>query len=206
MGLTRATLRDERRPALAPLATPQAVAALRSDDPESRRRGALALQGRADAADVLADALLAEDHLAVRDAMLLALRSADGAGVARVGAALLRRDEINRRITGVELLAGTPVAAKPVLGALLRDPDADLRALAATAAALGEVPLEPELLAALSTDPDAGARCALLEALRIVGGAATAAALRARYPEGAEDLEGFAAAQALEAAARRSGR
>ncbi len=91
-----------------------------------------------------------------------------------------------------------------MLRALLRDPDADTRALAATAAALGEVALEPELLAALSTDPDPGVRCALLEALRIVGGAATAEALRARYAAGAEDLEGFAAAQAREAAARRS--
>lgn len=204
MGLTRATLTAGRRSTFTTLAPPQAVEALRSADPEHRRRGALALQGRADANDALGDALLAEDHLAVRDALLLAVRSADGACLARVGEALLRREELNRRITGVELLAGTPDAARPVLRALLVDPDADLRSLAAATVALGEIGMEPELLAALSTETDAGVRCALLEALRVVGEAATAAALAARYGAGSDDLEGFAAAQAMAAATRRS--
>lgn len=206
MGLTRATLPGERRPERPSLSPPQAVTALGSADPDRRRQGALALRDSPDAAAAVGDALMREEHLAAREAMLLTLRSADRAAVARVGEALLRRDELARRIAGVELLAASPTASAGTLAGLLRDPDPDLRGLAAAAVALGAVPLERELLEALAADPDAGVRCALLEALRCVGGAAAVDALAARYGERTDDLEAFAAVEARAAAARRSGR
>lgn len=204
MGLIRAALRADARPELAALSTAQALTALGSTDPERRRQGALALRGEPAAAEALGDALLREDHLAAREALLLALRSADSASLARVGEALLRRGDVTHRVTGVELLAAAPAASAGTLASLLGDADPDVRSLAATAIALGEVPLERALLGALTHDPDAGVRCALLDALRVVGGEDTARALGARYADGADDLESYAANEARAAADRRS--
>jgi HEAT repeat protein len=106
------------------------VAQLDAADATVRRRAARDLQGHDGASAVLAARLAGESDAAVRDVILTSLtRRGDAVAVATLVAAL-RSEDAARRNEAIEAMKALPDEVAPVMGALLADPDSDVRIMA----------------------------------------------------------------------------
>jgi HEAT repeat protein len=100
---------------------------LKSGDPDARRRAVRSLGHDPQAVPVLMAALERESDPAVLEAIFSALELIPEAALPLTS--LLRSDDARLRNDAVESLQAMPNAARPLLPALLADPDADVRIL-----------------------------------------------------------------------------
>ncbi|WP_246696814.1 HEAT repeat domain-containing protein [Methylobacterium planeticum] len=125
-------------------------------------------------------ALGAEGVPRVREAILAKLVSLADAGAAAALAPHLRSDDAGLRNSCVEALQAMPAAVLPILPALLRDADPDVRLLAAEIARTQASETASALLAAvLETEPHPNVCAAVIEVLAECGTAGAVPALRA---------------------------
>jgi HEAT repeat protein len=98
--------------------------------PAERRAAVRAIGGSPSDVEALGDLLRREDDPTVREAIFTSLaRTASPESVA-VALPYLRSDDATRRTEALDALRAMPGAVAPQMGALLQDPDPDVRLLA----------------------------------------------------------------------------
>lgn len=170
----------ESRPA-EPLLSDRAsvLAALDSRDPDVRRGAARACRQFSDAVALLAGRLAVEATPSVIETLVLNLVAIGGPAAAAALAPLLRSDDAARRFAAAEAISQLGPEALPVFDALVRDPEPQVRVLAAEIArGLTSSSVVEILEAALATEEDVNVCAALIDVLAEIGSAATAGALR----------------------------
>ncbi len=130
------------------------LAGLRDPRADVRRWAALDLAGNQDAVASLAARLGEEPDQAVRDALLGTLAEIGGAAVVDALVPYLRCEDAGVRNAVVECMSLIPASVE-ALPALLRDPDADVRAMTVMLLAALRDPRVPDLLlGVVACDPD----------------------------------------------------
>ena len=163
-----------RRDAKAPVAghedAASHVAALGSAETETRWRAARALGGRAEAVPALAAALNAERDPRVREAIMTALMRVGDEASVKALLPSLRSQDAGERGAALEALQALPDAMLPLIGALLADPDSDVRVLATELARnMPETDATRVLCALLAEEPHPNVCAAAIEVLAEVG-------------------------------------
>jgi HEAT repeat protein len=176
------------------------VAGLRQGGPDERWSAARSLAGRADGEATLNEALAGEVDPRVREALFTSLAGLpDGAGLAAV-AGHLHSDDAERRTGALDALRAIGPAVGPMLPALLRDPDPDVRVLACELARQAPAEEGAALLCErLDADPEPNVCAAAVDVLAEIGDAGAAPALsRCAARFGDRPFLGFAIRVALD--------
>lgn len=167
--------------AAAPLADRSAVIeALNGADPAARRSAARACRAFHDGIEIIAARLAEETDPRVVEVLVLNLVSIGGPAAAAALAPLLRNDDPGRRFAAAEALQDLGPDALPFFDRLVRDPDPQVRILAAEIARgqAGGAAVQT-LEALLAAEDDTNVCGAFVDVLAEIGTAGTAAALRA---------------------------
>ena len=157
-------------PADAPIAEPAAGELLRSGTTDQRRGAARALSASADGTNALADALTSETDPRVREAIFTGLVRIGGRESVDVMSRFVRVDDANLRTGALDALRAMIGAARPVLPALLADPDPDVRLL--TCDLIRELPAAeatPLLYGVLANETEANVCAAAVDVLLEIG-------------------------------------
>jgi HEAT repeat protein len=176
------------------------LAQLQSGDADERRWAARDLAAHPQAAQRLAERLLRERDLSVRDACFTSLGSIGTDAAAAALEPLLRSDDAGLRNGAIEALAAMPAPAARRMDHLLRDTDPDVRIFAVNL--LGDLVHDhvPAWLdRVLREERAVNVVAAAIEVIAEVGGAANLPALRTaahRFPD--EPFIGFAADMAAD--------
>lgn len=163
------------------------LADLNADVADTRRAAARACRAFSDAIALIAGRLEVEEDTRVVEALVLNLVAIGGPAAAAALAPLLRSDRAGCRFAAAEALADMGPDALPFFDALIRDPDPQVRIMAAEIArgrAGGAVVQTLEHL--LATEEETNVCCAFIDVLAETGTVETAAALTAvlaRLPE-----------------------
>lgn len=156
------------------------LAALDGTDPNARRTAARACRAYPDAIDIIARRLAAETDPRVLEVLVLNLVAVGGPAAAAALAPLLRSDDAGRRFAAAEALQDLGPDALPFFDILVRDPDPQVRILAAEIArghAGGAAAQTLEHL--LAEETEVNVCCAFVDVLAEIGTVASAPALRA---------------------------
>jgi HEAT repeat protein len=182
MGLVRHT--TEHHDDAAPDAV---VAALDSDDPETRRSGALHLNVQPGSVDALLNHVADEPDPAARDAMLTVLAAEDSDLVARGLIRHLASEDAGLRNAVVDVLAMMTQAVPALLPQLTTSPDSDVRILTAMLLAnMAHPAVLPALEAMIADDLHPNVVAAAIDALLPIATARHVALLEgvlSRFPE-----------------------
>lgn len=163
--------------------------ALRLDDPDAavRRWAARDLQGIDGASAALAARLACEEDGAVRDVILTSLTRRGDADAVGALVAALRSEDAPRRNEAIEAMKALPEEVAPVMGALLADPDSDVRIMAVNVLeSLRHPQVEAWLIGVIDTDAVVnvcGAAVDLLGEVGTVAARAPLARLRQRFAD-----------------------
>lgn len=156
------------------------LADLNADSPDIRRVAARACRAFPDAIALIAERLEVEEDTRVVEVLVLNLVAIGGPAAAAALAPLLRSDRAGCRFAAAEALADMGPDALPFFDALIRDPDPQVRIMAAEIArgrAGGAAVQTLEHL--LATEEDINVCCAFIDVLAEIGTVETAAALAA---------------------------
>jgi HEAT repeat protein len=179
---TRARSGDERKH---PRDLPGLIAQLDDPSPKARRWAARDLTDYPTASAALASRLEREGDASVREVILTALTAlGDGLAVAAL-VGCLRSDDAAVRNEAVEAMKQLPDAVAPIMGALLRDADPDVRIFAVNILeSLRHPEVEAWLLAVLDRDEHLNVCATAVDLLGELGSAAAREPLlrlKARY-------------------------
>ncbi|KAA0680761.1 HEAT repeat domain-containing protein [Roseomonas genomospecies 6] len=156
------------------------LADMNADSADRRRTAARACRAFPDAIDLIAGRLEVEDDTRVVEALVLNLVAIGGPAAAAVLAPLLRSDRAGCRFAAAEALADMGQDALPFFDTLIRDPDPQVRIMAAEIGrgrAGGAVAQTLEHL--LASEKEVNVCCAFIDVLAETGTANTAAVLAA---------------------------
>ncbi|HEY0836966.1 MAG TPA: HEAT repeat domain-containing protein [Azospirillum sp.] len=156
------------------------LAALNGADPDARRSAARACRAFPDGIEVIARRLAEETDPRVVEVLVLNLVAIGGPAAAAALAPLLRSDDAGCRFAATEALQDLGSDALPFFDILVRDPDPQVRILAAEIArghAGGAAAQTLESL--LAEEADVNVCCAYVDVLADIGSVQSAAALRA---------------------------
>lgn len=156
------------------------LADLTTGSVDRRRAAARDCRAFPDAVELIAGRLEVEDDTRVVEALVLNLVAIGGPAAAAALAPQLRSDRAGCRFAAAEALADMGVDALPFFDALIRDPDPQVRIMAAEIGrgrAGGTMARTLEDL--LATEEEVNVCCAYIEVLTEIGTADTAAALAA---------------------------
>lgn len=156
------------------------LADLNSDCPDIRRSAARACRAFPDAIGLIAGRLGVEEDTRVIEALVLNLVAIGGPAAAAALAPLLRSDRAGCRFAAAEALADMGPDALPFFDALIRDPDPQVRIMAAEIArGRAGVAAVQTLEHLLATEEEINVCCAFIDVLAEIGTVETAAALTA---------------------------
>ncbi|MBP2314270.1 HEAT repeat domain-containing protein [Azospirillum soli] len=156
------------------------LAALDGADPGARRTAARACRAFPDSIEIIAGRLAVETDPRVLEVLVLNLVAVGGPAAAAALAPLLRSDDAGRRFAAAEALKDLGPDALPFFDVLIRDPDPQVRILAAEIArghAGGAAAQTIERL--LAEETEVNVCCAFVDVLADIGTADTPPALRA---------------------------
>lgn len=143
---------------------------LKTGSTDQRSLAARSLGKFADAAQALGEALIGEDEKAVREAILVSLAAFDTEASFDAVLPLLRSDNAKLRSGALDTLKAMPVTGAVRLGALMNDPDPDIRILACELARdITSNEAQRALRAVIETDPLANVCAAAIELLAEIG-------------------------------------
>ena len=148
----------------------QATAALRSGTAQERWDAARSLRAQPAAAGVLGEALASEGDWRVREAIFTSLARLATPDSAEAVVPYLRSDDAAMRTAALDALRDMPAAVRPLLPALLADPDPDIRLLCCEL--VRELPAADAtvlLCAVLERDTEANVCAAAIEVLAEIG-------------------------------------
>lgn len=156
------------------------VSLLGDTDGKVRRWAARDLQQHANASAVLLQQLRREDDRAVREIIFTSLtRLGDAVAVAGL-MDCLRSEDVPLRNEAIEAMKALPLAVAPIMGGLLRDPDADVRIMAiGVLESLCHPHVEKWLLEVIADDPEVNVCGAALDVLCEVASESAGPALMA---------------------------